>query len=118
MAAELVRARGPADVARLETQAAGREAGQVDHVFGREFDEFLLRTIAVSNRHRLSPPPARRLLSALRPPPFLWTYPHGRPYRLEEPIAAVRVYRVSSFFDGQSHSTFRRELLRTVAAKS
>ncbi len=110
----LLVARTPTDVLRLEHAAANRTTFAVDAHLAEQLDELLRRTATVSNRNLAAGSHADALLALLRPPPFIWTYPHGTPYRREEPIARVRVYRVSSFFDGRTHTLFRKELLRTV----
>ena len=87
----------------------------VDEEFARRFDEFVRRVATVANRNRAAAPPhRRRLLTLLRPLPFLWTFQRGAPYPGSEPIASVRVVKVSSFFDGRSYALFRRETLRTI----
>ena len=115
MAGRLVRARTPADILELERDvAAGSPRLAVDEEFAREFDEFLRRAARASNQRLAAGGWGNTLAAWLRPPSFFWTFPHGAPYRFEEPIDALRVYWVSSFFDGRSHIIFRRELVRTV----
>lgn len=106
----LLDAHTPADVRRLEVAIAPAGAGHPDETFARTFDELVRRAGLVSNR-ALSD---QHGVAWLRPPAFLRTFPRGRAYEGEEPIAAIRIFHVSSFFDGVRHHLFRRELLRTV----
>jgi hypothetical protein len=114
IAEALLRARTPDDVTRLEASAIVGELG-VDTEYARRFDEFIRRAVEVSNRHLAEGGRGSEPLSLVRPPLFLWTFQRGTPYRHEEPIASVRVYRTSSFFDGHTYSVFRRELLREIS---
>lgn len=107
----LLQARTPADVLRMET-ASDNEI-TVDEVFAAQFDEFVRRAVTAANQ-RLEPQSVRRLRSWIRPLPFLWTFSHGPIYRRDEAIESVRVYWVSSFFDGREYQIFRRTLVRTI----
>ncbi|MEO8257696.1 MAG: hypothetical protein ABI868_10175 [Acidobacteriota bacterium] len=109
----LLGARSPEDVLRLE-HAGSRGANGVELEFARRFDEFVRRTATASNRRLAAGPHRGRLLRLFSPLPFLWTFQRGAPYRGSEPIACVRVVRVSSFFDGRTYDLFRREMLRTI----
>jgi hypothetical protein len=112
LADKLVETRTPDDVIRLEDTYPGDQ--QPDEPFNRRFDEFVLRTAEVSNRS-LADQRDRFPPVFLRPLPFLWTFPRGNPYLDKEPIRSVRIHRVSSFFDGQHYTVFRKDLLRTIS---
>ena len=109
----LLGAKSPEDILRLE-QAESRGASGVELEFAQRFDEFVRRTATASNRSLAAGLRRGRLLTLLYPLPFLWTFQRGAPYRGSEPIASVRVVRVSSFFDGRTYDLFRRETLRTI----
>lgn len=106
----LLDAREPGDIIRLEREAAGGSPSAPDEAFARTFVDFVRRTVAASNERA----GARAWHALFRPPPFLWTFPHGRAYDGGERIRSVRIYHVSSFFDGRRYHLFRRDLLRTV----
>lgn len=110
----LLAARTSMDVLRLEEAALRRGEIQLDEGFGQEFDEFVRRTVKVSNRRLAVGAPTSSLQALIRPLPFFWVFERGRPYRQTEPIETVHIYRVSSFFDGRAYTMFRKELLRTV----
>jgi hypothetical protein len=115
-AEELLAARQPADVIRLEEAARRRDGETVlDASFAAEFDDFVRRTVEVSNRRVFEGTSAGRILDFLHPPPFFWTFERGRPYRHEEPLGLIRIYLVSSLFDGRAYTVFRKETLRAVA---
>lgn len=77
------------------------------------FARFVRQTVAVSNR-RLNGEPSCCWPGVLRPPTFIWTFSHGRPYRREEPIQSVRVFQVASFFDGSSYRMIRKRLVGII----
>ncbi len=114
MADALLEARTSMDVLRLEEAALRRGGIQLDEGFGQEFDEFVRRTVKVSNRRLAVGAPTSSLQALIRPLPLFWVFERGRPYRQTEPIETVHIYRVSSFFDGRAYTMFRKELLRTV----
>jgi hypothetical protein len=107
----LLTAHTPDDIVHLEQAAPPRRLGEIDRRFAATFESFVRRRVAVANRSA----GARSWMVDLHPPSFLWTFSHERKYDGGEPIALVRVYRVSSFFDGRRYELFRHELLRTVA---
>jgi hypothetical protein len=110
----LLEARVPDDVVEVEEAVAAKREFRVDEEFAATFDEFVRRTVAVSNRRLAKGGSGSQLLAFLRPPPFLWTFQDGTAYRRNEVIVQVRIYRISSFFDGETYTLFRRQLLRTV----
>ena len=115
IAEALFAAHEPADVMRLENEAKRRDGvSGPDASFGAEFDDFVRRTVEVSNRRLSEGVSAGRVLDLLHPPSFFWTFERGRPYRHEEPIELVRIYLVSSLFDGRAYTVFRKEALRAV----
>ena len=111
LADTFLEARTPQDVIRIEGTRAG--TSREDKAFAKQFDEFVRRTVTVSNRNA-AVGRGSGFLSLIRPPSFLLTFAPGNPYRHEEPIVSVHVYRISSFFDGQNYTVFRRDLLRTI----
>jgi hypothetical protein len=119
VAEALFAAPDPAGVMRLEDAARHRDGQKVlDASFEAEFDDFVRRTAEVSNRRLFEGMSAGRILDLLHPPPFFWTFERGRPYRHEEPLGLVRIYLVSSLFDGRAYIVFRKEALREVAVSS
>jgi hypothetical protein len=109
----LLRARTPDDVVRLEQAALDGHQEAAEPPFVATFEAFVQRTAEASNR-RLTRAGRWRWLDALHPPPFLCTFAHGPAYRGQEPIAAVRLYHVSTFFDGTRYHRYRRIPLQTI----
>ena len=114
MADALLGARDPSDVIRIETAVRPSDGVAIDRAFAEQFDRFVRRTAIVSNRGVGDRVGVRRLLSFVAPPPFLWTFGRGRPYRHDEPLASIRVYWVSSLFDGREYVVFRRVPVRSI----
>ena len=50
-------------------------------------------------------------LSMIKAPPQLWTFPRGEAYQFQEKIVKVRVYQITSLFDGKRYSEIRNQLL-------
>jgi hypothetical protein len=107
----LLTARTPDDIEHLEEAAQRPGRATLDPGFLLTFEAFVRRSASVANRLR----DERHWRFSLHPPPFLWTFSRGPAWDGREEIATVRIYRVSSFFDGQHYEVFRRELLSTVA---
>lgn len=77
--------------------------------FITQFDEFIEHFIGNLNvRHS-----NRTWLSALQPPPQLWTFSKGNTYTGQEKITQINVYQVTSFYDEEQYLEIN-ELVRQI----
>ncbi len=73
-----------------------------------DFDRFVTTFVSNWNDH-----PDRGALSALQPPPQLWTY-RPDPYRGNGPIVTVTVWRTMTYWDGDEFGELRTTRVREI----
>jgi hypothetical protein len=108
---------------RLEQPGAREEVSAIEKAFGYDafdparaaaFDEFVRHFAGTWSRR----PSESRWWEALGPPRLLWTFPRGPLPSAADPIAAVNVHEVTSFFDGRRYVEVRKVPVRQVQVRT
>lgn len=110
LAEALERSRTPEEVYALEARLGSI---RLDTAAVAAFDEFVGRYAANAGCDEEREPTFLRLFGA---PRHLWTSPLDATLPCDSPLATVRVFEETSFFDGAQLSVIRRRLLREVPA--
>jgi hypothetical protein len=110
LAESLEASRSAEEVLALEATAARR----VDPAASAAFDEFVSRYAAHARCGADRDPPVLRVLGA---PRHLWTFPLQESLPCGVALGSVRVFELTSFYDGTSVRLMRRQLLRTIDAR-
>jgi hypothetical protein len=108
LAESLEAARSAAEVLALEATAGAR---RVDPAGSAAFDEFVSRHAARARCRADREPSILRVFGA---PRHLWTFPLQESLPCRVALVSVRVFELTSFFDGTSTRLIRRQLLRTI----
>ncbi len=107
VAAALLRARSLAEIEHLEAELGQRAS---DPAQAARFDRFMLRFLAASNR-RLG---QHHWFAAVAAPLHIWTSARAPAYAGEQPIARLRVERVTTLWDGAALRELRVERVREL----